>query len=152
MTIQQQENIREPRRPSVIGYWATMVSSAALKELGKALEPYEISMMQFVILNMCSRGEANTISGIARLVPFDAPSISRAADTLVRRGLLDRRRSRADRRVVMLQLTKEGEELAETLVALALEAEDRVTAGISTSERDQFIAIARKLVTGFPER
>ena len=149
MTTQQQENVREPRRPNVIGYWATMVSNTALKELGEALAPYEMGMMQFVILNMCSRGEANTVSGIARLLPFDAPAISRAADTLVRRGLMERRRSRADRRVVMLHLTEEGRELSATLAELALEAENRVTAGITASERDSFITIARKIVTGF---
>ena len=132
-----------------MGYWATMVSNVSLRELGRSLSPHDISMMQFVVLNMCSRGEANTIGGIARLVPFDAPAISRTADSLVMRGLLDRRRSRADRRVVILELTEEGRALTETLTRLAREAEDRITSGITPEERDSFIAVARKLVASF---
>jgi len=56
-----------------------------------------------------------TVAGLADQVQLSSATVSRIVDRLVRAGLVSRERGTADRRVVWIRLTHEGEDRFESL-------------------------------------
>lgn len=56
-----------------------------------------------------------TVAGLAQRVQLSSATVSRIVDRLVRAGLVTRERGTADRRVVWIRLTDEGQERFESL-------------------------------------
>ena len=68
---------------------------------------------QFMVLGLIERaqatdGEACTISGIAGSLGIDPATAVRTVDSLEKRGLIERRRDRQDRRQVFVEFTDAG--------------------------------------------
>ncbi len=70
------------------------------------------SMTQFIVLgligNAQTTGESCTISNIAAHLGIDPATVVRTVDSLENRGLVERRRSREDRRQVFVEFTAAG--------------------------------------------
>lgn len=155
MSEEMSEDIPQERsmyRPRVVSYWIILLEAAVLRSLRQSLKPFNISEVQFIILDTCFRGEANTAASIARLTHYDPAVISRHVDSLVNSGLLTRKRLEADRRVVRLSLTKEARILREKLLLAAMEADERVTRHLDSDEHDILRQIVRKLVLTLEKR
>ena len=74
---------------------------------------------QWLPLYKVHSGHANTVAELARKCTVDAGAMTRLLDRLESKGLCRRVRSETDRRVVQIELTPEGEEVAQR-VPLAL--------------------------------
>jgi DNA-binding MarR family transcriptional regulator len=76
------------------------------------LRPFGISSQQFNILRIL-RGAKDWVAmnDIKDLMVDKAPNATRLADKLIDKGLIERRRSEADRRVVYINITKKGQAL-----------------------------------------
>lgn len=135
------------RRPGVLSYWVVLLEAAVLRSLKRSLAPFKISELQFIILDMCFRGEATTVSSIARLTHYDPSVVSRQTENLRSRGLLQTRRLKRDRRVVELSLTDEARMLREELLDVAIQADTNVTRRLDPGEHDALLHLVRKLVT-----
>ena len=109
------------------------------------LAPFEIIPVQFAILDLCFRGQADTVMGLARLVPIDAAGISRNVDRLVKRGLIQRRRSRSDRRVVRLALTEEGMAVMPRIMERLQEVNSILLRGVTQEEMRGFMSMLQKV-------
>ena len=101
-----------------LGYWVSSLASALRKGLDRQLAASDVTSAQWAILDVCSRGEANSPSALARVIPVDTAAISRQLDKLREKGLIRRRRLTSDRRSVRVELTQEGRELVPTLAPL----------------------------------
>ena len=71
------------------------------------------STTQFMVMGLLERcqateGEACTISGIAGRLGMDPTTVVRTVDSLEKRGLVERRRDRQDRRQVFVEFTDAG--------------------------------------------
>jgi DNA-binding MarR family transcriptional regulator len=71
------------------------------------------STTQFMVMGLLERcqatgGEACTISGIAGRLGIDPTTVVRTVDSLEKRGLVERRRDRQDRRQVFVEFTDAG--------------------------------------------
>ena len=71
------------------------------------------STTQFMVLGLLERcqaadGEPCTISGIASRLGMDPTTVVRTVDSLEKRGLVERRRDRQDRRQVFVEFTDAG--------------------------------------------
>jgi len=70
------------------------------------------SMTQFIVLgligNAQTSGESCTISSMATHLGIDPATVVRTVDSLENRGLVERRRSREDRRQVFVEFTAAG--------------------------------------------
>ena len=109
------------------------------------LAPFEIIPVQFAILDLCCRGQADTATELTRLVPIDAASISRNVDRLVKRGLLQRRRSQSDRRVVKLALTEEGTAVVPRIMESLQEVNSILLRGVTQEEMRGFMSTLQKV-------
>lgn len=140
------------QRPRVISYWTILMAAAVLRSLRRSLAPFEISELQFIILDMCYRKEANTASSIAWLTHYGPATVSRHVERLRSRGLLRTRRRSRDRRVVELSLTDEGRMLREQLIDVAIEADDRISRHLETRDYEILLNIMRDWVMALEEQ
>ena len=80
------------------------------------LKPYNISFQQLNILRILN-GTKDWINmnDLKNLMIEKSPNATRLSDKLIAKGLIERKRSEADRRVVYLAITDKGIELLETI-------------------------------------
>src|SRR6266705_10715 len=78
----------------------------------KHAHQHGFSTTQFIVLGLIDKakitGEACTISSIAGQLDIDPATVVRTVDSLEKRGLVERRRSREDRRQVFVEFTDAG--------------------------------------------
>lgn len=79
-----------------------------------ATAKFDISVEQFHVLRYVRRG-TDSMSELATAKNISRPAISQAVDVLVKKGLLTRVQSTADRRYVDLALTDAGNNLLDTV-------------------------------------
>ena len=121
--------------PDDLGYWLASVTSALIRDWTERFRSYNISPVQFRILEMCYRNEASTVTELSRVIVLDAGGISRQVDRLFNMGLLDRIRQVHDRRSVRLELTAEGRALVPQLLQHMSASYEVVWNGIDERER-----------------
>ena len=129
-----------------MGYWVGSLASAMRKGLNHELAPHGVSAAQWAILETCFRGEANTPSGLSRVIPIDTAAISRHLDKLRAKGLIRRRRQSSDRRSVRVELTEAGRALVPELEPFVQAHIARFQAGITEEEQAAFIGIIQKIL------
>ena len=67
----------------------------------------------------------------------DQPTTTRILDKLERRGLIRRQADSEDRRVSLIYLTSEGQEIKGPLISLARQAMDQALQGLAEQEQEQ---------------
>lgn len=75
------------------------------------LDPYDLSLPQWVVLSCLWRDGEITVSALADLVGNGLPATSRIVDRMVDRGLVARRKHNTDGRAIVVTPTDKGEEL-----------------------------------------
>ena len=145
------------REPGEAGQSAAEVfrrSVAALlnavdRGLTGTLAPYDLIPVEMDLLRFCrDRGEC-TATQMTVILPTDPSRISRLVHRLAQMGLVARRRLTDDRRVVMLSLTPEGEELVQRMDALVQEFYEALTEGVSAADLAAFLSAGRRMVDNY---
>ncbi|MBO6602760.1 MULTISPECIES: MarR family winged helix-turn-helix transcriptional regulator [Paracoccaceae] len=75
------------------------------------LDPYDLSLPQWVVLSCLWRSDGLTVGALAELVGTGLPATSRIVDRMIDRGLVRRRRHASDGRVMVVTLTEKGRDL-----------------------------------------
>lgn len=127
-----------------------MVATAKATEL--SIAPFRISPLEYRILDKCHKGDANTVTELARIFPVYSPTISRRVSKLVDRGLIRRRRLSSDRRTVRLSLTEEGRVLVQTLSERLKSIQVVLMNEISNDEWESFTATAHKIMASLADK
>ena len=129
-----------------LGYLVGSLASAMRTGLDRELASFNISSAQWAILEACHEGEASTLTSLSRVIPIDSASISRQVDRLVRAELVQRRRSRRDRRLVRLSLTAAGRRLLPKLAERVQANNARFLAGIAQREQEAMLRTIRRML------
>jgi DNA-binding MarR family transcriptional regulator len=66
-------------------------------------------------------------------------------DKLVKKGIITRERSEKDRRIVLLQLTRKGAEIAQQVEERNLSVSKTLLESLSKKEQEQFVSIFKKI-------
>lgn len=142
------EEIRGPKQPKrlqSVGYWAILLGGLIDKATHRAFIPFQVTPTEFLILHMCFLGVANTVTEMALVSPLEVSAMSRQVERLRTRGLLERRRSQEDRRVVFLELTEPGRLLLLRLYRVATKVEEKIVQNMSSEERDYLLKTLQEL-------
>ncbi|MCY3748649.1 MAG: MarR family transcriptional regulator [Chloroflexi bacterium] len=129
-----------------LGYLVGSLASAMRIGLDRELASFNVSSAQWAILEACHEGEASTLTSLSRVIPIDTASISRQVERLVRAGLVQRRRSTRDRRLVRLSLTVAGRRLVPELAERVQANNARFLAGIATDEQEAMLRTIRRML------
>ncbi len=134
-----------------IGYWVARVASALIRDFTWRFASYGITPVQFRILEMCFRHEANTVTDLARVIVLDPSGVSRQVEQLVNMGLLSRRRTPRDRRTVRLALTEKGQNLIPELVQIMQDSYSVTLNGFEQGDLDSLFEMLRKMFNNLEE-
>ncbi len=102
---------------------------------------------QFWFLNAAREQPGASLGEIARRQRTDAPTASRLAESLARRGLLRVAPDDRDRRAVRVLLTPSGSRVAERIAPIASALRAAVVRGMSRREQALLRAALRRVMT-----
>jgi DNA-binding MarR family transcriptional regulator len=115
-------------------------------EVDAALEPRGLTSAQWVPLLKLHFGEASTVAELARTCQLDPGAMTRLLDRLEAKGLVTRVRSSEDRRVVNLELTREGREAAKQIPPALCTIQNAYLHGLSMEEWQQLKDLLRRVL------
>ena len=127
-------------------YLMRQILALATAQIDRALEPAGLTNAQGVPLVKLHMGHASTVAELARECKLDAGAMTRTLDRLEAKGLLARVRSSEDRRVVNLELTREGREAAKDIPAVLCDVQNAFLEGLSVAEWQQLKDLLRRIL------
>lgn len=131
---------------SDLGYLVGGLASALRKGLDRRLAVHDVTSAQWAIMEVCFRGEADSPSSLARVIPVDTAAISRQLDKLREKGLIRRRRLTRDRRTIRVELTPEGSELVPKLAPLIRDNNSTYLECLTQDEQASLSDILQKML------
>lgn len=129
-----------------VGYLMKLAFTGLRRELDARMAQHELTGVQMLPLLLIGCGECRTAAELARINDSDAGATTRLLDRLQAKGLLQRRRSDADRRVVELVLTPTGREVAEKTPQVIAESIGHALRDFSAEEVDTLRALLRRII------
>lgn len=129
-----------------IGYLLKLVRASLTGAVDRQMADHDISHDQWGVLIMLAKGHAETAADLARVMESDTGSMTRMIDRLEAKGLVSRRRCGEDRRVVWLELTDPGREIAEKLTTIVVKVLNKHLHGFSADELDTFKGFLRRML------
>ena len=128
---------------------ADALLDAVVRGVNRELDAYNLTPMDFAMIRQFAVNREWTATDLAQVLPVEVSAISRMVKKLVDLGLMSRRRSRRDRRVVYLKLTDAGNVLCHELEVSVHAYEDRLTGGISAQELGTFMAVISQIIANY---
>lgn len=113
-----------------------------LTEAGIKLTAEEISILT-VLAHLDSD---RNMGSLAELLGRDPTTLKRQLSGLVKAGLLNRKTSVKDRRVVNISITAEGKALVQSTLPMTFALRDRAMKGISKSDRQTLVKTLLKML------
>ncbi|MFM9827932.1 MAG: MarR family winged helix-turn-helix transcriptional regulator [Sphingomonas sp.] len=106
---------------------------------------FGLRIPEWRLIAIIAESDGMTQQALGRATEMDKVSVSRAAISLVERGLLVRRPNPEDQRSHLLSLTKSGALLYDSVAPKALELEARIFEGFSAEELEIFVAMLERV-------
>ncbi len=135
-----------------VTYLMRQITLAFAEEVGSRLEPEGLTHAQWVPLFKLHQGVARTAAELAREVHLDAGAVTRMLDRLEAKGFVRRVRSQEDRRVIHLELTAEGEAVAQRIPPLMCEVQNAHLRGFGKDELEALKGLLRRVLANAEER
>lgn len=104
------------------------------KMLDARLSEFNVTSSQASVLNTLFSSDGISLSDIGKSVHLDKPAITGLADRMEKDGLVERRRTSSDRRIIQLFLTEKGRNLYNTIETIIIEVDQQLVKGIVTQE------------------
>jgi DNA-binding MarR family transcriptional regulator len=127
-----------------------MLAAAHLERaIVATLQPFGLSFGDFDVLNTLRRrgdAEGTNPRDLARSSLITSGAMTSRLDRLERSGLIERKPDPGDRRGVLVQLTEEGERLAEESLRAVLAADEGFLEPLSPRQRKSLAAVLKQLV------
>ena len=111
----------------------------------------ELTFSHWLTLMALRDGIVDTCAGLSRHMNYDSGAITRLVDQLEERGLVERTRSKSDRRVVKLSLTKEGHAIWKKLTPPIVDYWNDVMDGFSPAESEMLVDLLSRLLVRMEE-
>ncbi len=114
--------------------------------VGDRLSRHGVLFGQWLVLDALYKEGLSSMTALAAVIGADRTTLTRTIDGLVTAGHVDRRTPAEDRRMVVVDLTPSGKDLAETIIADLGPTHASVFAGFSRQDMDQLaVLLARSL-------
>jgi DNA-binding MarR family transcriptional regulator len=110
-----------------------------------SLRPYGLTHAGFVLMMTLWIGGPQETRDLARVQRVSRPAIVSAVDTLERRGLVRRVRSKVDRRLVSIELTAKGETTIEAAQQAWHACEKAIASALTKREQRSFAEMLRRI-------
>lgn len=128
-----------------IGLQTSQMNKKMLRFLNHSLEWYEITLEQWVVLSTLAEQENINQKTLSEKSGKDPTSLLRILDILERKGLIERRADKADRRASSLFITAKGQNLKNEVAPYIDERFKEITANIPEHDIEIYEQVIKKL-------
>jgi DNA-binding MarR family transcriptional regulator len=128
-----------------IGFNLRMAQEATFQAFSRRSQEIGESPGRFATLTIIARNPGNSQTEFSLASGRDKSSVTPVVEDLVRRGLIERKRMRSDRRAYRLNLTPAGKKTLLSLTRIARGHEVNLDRIIGPRERERFLAILKKI-------
>ena len=125
---------------------ATALVKSITRGVDRETAAYNLTPTEFAAIGLFHVEQEWTATELTQMLSVKTSAVSRIVSNLVDRGVLSRRRSREDRRMVYLKLTEEGVALGLELKERVHSYEERLTRGISPEDMETCLATIKRIV------
>ena len=101
---------------------------------------------QFIILQTVARHEGLSQTQLVERTGIDRSTLADVIRRMLRKGLLQRRRTRDDARAYSVKLTEEGWRTLRQSEPLARRVDDKILAALSAADRERLVGWLRQIV------
>ncbi len=129
-----------------IGYLIKHAHLALHRTIDNKMADLDITAMQWGPLLLIAHGKANTAAEMSRFGGVETSTMTRMLDRLETKGLLIRKRSESDRRIIHLELTQEGRGLALKVPDLLAASLNKHLRGFDANELETFKSLLKRLI------
>jgi DNA-binding MarR family transcriptional regulator len=106
----------------------------------------DLTPRQFIILQTVARQEGLSQTQLVERTGIDRSTLADVIRRMLRKGLLQRRRTRDDARAYSVKLTEDGWRTLRQAEPLARRVDESILAALSSSDRDRFVNWLRQIV------
>jgi DNA-binding MarR family transcriptional regulator len=131
-----------------IGFNLRMAQETSFHAFSRRSREIGESPGRFATLTLIGRNPGISQTELSHANGRDKSSVTPVVEDLVRRGLVERRRVRSDRRAYRLNLTPAGRKTLVDLMRCARRHERNLDRLIGRGERTRFLAILKKIAAG----
>lgn len=129
-----------------IGYLAGRVKNSLTRAVDARMNEFDLTYAQWGPLLMLHKGMGLTAADFSRLMNLDTGAVTRTIDRLEAKGLLVRQRSSEDRRVVHLELTEQGQHVAERIPHIVADVLNEHLTGFEAQEIDTLKSMLNRML------
>ena len=130
------------------GYWMRMVSNAVSQEFARKVSSEDVTVAEWSFMRALSDCEPTPPSVLAEKMGMTKGAISKLAERLVAKGLVERAENQKDKRAHRLSLTNEGRAKIPVLASLADKNDVEFFGTLTKEEHEALDRILRVLADG----
>lgn len=127
------------------GHLLRRVHQLSVAHFTHLLEPYDLTPVQFAVLNALIDSKGQDQATIADQVALDPATFGAVVARLEARGRIKRTLDPKDRRRRLLQITPSGKSLIANTYSAVSQVQTELLAPLTTAERQEFVRILKKL-------
>lgn len=101
---------------------------------------------QFAVLHTVAHNEGLSQTNLVERTGIDRSTLADIIRRMLKKGLLQRRRTKEDARAYAVKLSDEGWRVLKTSEPVARRVDDKILAALTTQERDRFVQDLNKIV------
>ena len=128
-----------------VGFQLRMAQIASFQSFARHAHGIGLSPGRFAALLLIDRNPGISQTSLSRAIGSDKSTLTPVLDDLVKRGLISRDRTRADRRLYELKLTEAGRKAMRAMHERAQRYESELDGIVGPRDRAQFMKILRKI-------
>ncbi len=134
------------------GYLANHLARLFARNLQGRIKPLGLTTGTFPALLILWEGDGLTQRELTEQLDIEQPTMANTLARMERDGLIVRKKDPADARAQRIWLTDKARALHVPAIAAAVQVNAEALAGLSESDRGQFIALMRKVIAGMQGR
>lgn len=120
--------------------------------VGEALRPLGLFPGQELLLLQLNNDDCRSQADLVDALGIDHSTVTKMLQRLERSGVVERRQSEDDRRVVLVSLTEQGRAGRRAVEAVWQALEDSTVGPLTERERTQLLTLLRKVEQGLETR
>jgi DNA-binding MarR family transcriptional regulator len=128
-----------------IGFQLRMAQIASFQSYARHAQGIGLSPGRFAALTLIDRNPGISQTALSRAIGSDKSTLTPVLDELVKRRLISRERTRADRRLYELKLTEPGRKAMRAMHERTQRYEKELDEVVGRRDRAQFMKILRKI-------
>lgn len=133
-----------------INYLLTTAQHKVFQEMSTRLDPFDVTPVQYGVMYCLWEGGKNKPKEIAAELQLENSTISGVLERMEKKGLIERRVSKEDRRFIEVVLTDKGEALREPILGTVEDVNRDVMSVIPEKEREE-LKDALRILAGIRE-